>query len=188
MDSELFQNKWVLITTSRNPPHFLRRTAKVLNYSLPGSFRKNRGSSNLNQLFSFCWNNEIPRLYIIEGENMEEIVRLTVYKIKEKIEPTVLKITMDNIINLQRHMADTRIHVQKIEIRMDDESNELIDYVLNELYLSEYSTTSEHYQHKTLYLDFKLLTENLISCVARLLRNEGDQILFQLTIHKPNQE
>ncbi|WP_455140132.1 hypothetical protein [Candidatus Hodarchaeum mangrovi] len=188
MDSELFLKNWVLITTSRNPPHFLRRTAKVLNYSLPGSIRKNRGSNNLNQLFSYCWNNGIPRIYIIEGQKKEDTVRLTVYKLKDKIEPTALMITMDNIINLQRHKADTRINIQRIKIRMVAESNEFVDYVLDELYFSYFYKTFNHNRQKTLYLDFKLLSENVISCVARLLVNDMDNILFQLTICKTNQE
>ena len=188
MDSELFQKNRILITTSRNPSHFLRRTTRVLNYSLLGSFRKNRGSYNLNQLFSYCWNNAIPRLYIIEGEKKEKIVRIKVYKVKDKIELTSLRITMDNILNLERHKANTRININRIEIKPVDVPDELMDYILKELYLSNFSITSKQNQHKTLYLDFKLLTNNIILCKARVFRNDIDQFLFQLTIHLINQE
>lgn len=115
----------VLITTSRNPTHKLRRVHKILFFSLPNSERVNRGSLSLDKLFNYCWGKRISRLLILENTKEQDLVRIKAYSIEKKPQPVEANITLSNVISLQKHEKKNRIVVEQVHIDFSDEVDEL---------------------------------------------------------------
>lgn len=111
----------VLITTSRNPTHFLRRAAKILSYSFPNSQKLNRGTLNLKQLKYFCWNQKIARLIILQRNQKDKTINIQIYSIEKEVKAINAAIQLFDLITLQKHDKKTRIMVDKVKLEFSNE-------------------------------------------------------------------
>jgi len=106
----------MLITTSRNPTHHLRRMCKIISFSIPNSQRLTRGNLNLNEIFRYCWNHQIFRLIILQKHSEKNSILVKAYSIREK--PRLIKATIKitEMVTLQKHNKTQRIMIEKVKL------------------------------------------------------------------------
>lgn len=171
-----------LITTSRNPSHFLRRTSNILAYSLPNSQRMNRGSLNLKQLFNYCWNRKIPRLFILQNSSKgRDVVTVKAYLIAEDIQVVGLIIELSEIIALKRHDKKTRIVVEQLKLNFSKSIEmKLKDNVIKIFnpFIHSSSTESPRY---SLSIDFS--QESPCEIIGNAIQHSFSSNLHIYTLH-----
>ncbi|MHA2328666.1 MAG: hypothetical protein ACXACR_09105, partial [Candidatus Hodarchaeales archaeon] len=112
-----------LITTSRKPSHFLRRASKVISLSLPNSQKFTRGSTNLKEIFVYCWNMQIPRLIILQETPNSDIISISAYSIDKKSQFYDSSIKISNVLKLQKKDKKKRILVERVSLVFSDDVN-----------------------------------------------------------------
>ncbi len=171
-----------LITTSRNPTHFLRRTSNILAYSIPNSQRMNRGSLNLKQLYNYCWNRKIPRLFILNKSSKgRHIVTVKVYLIVEDIQLVDSKIEISEIISLKRHNNRSRIMAEQIQLKfsksIDAKLKENALVIFNPI-ISPYSTERPKYS-----LSIEFSQESHCKIIGKAIQQSTSSNLHIYTLH-----
>ncbi|MHA1976092.1 MAG: hypothetical protein ACW98F_03530 [Candidatus Hodarchaeales archaeon] len=116
----------LLITTSHNPPHFLRRVSKLLSFSLPFSKRINRGSLNIKEIRNFCWNTGIHKLIIVQGAKETDSVSLSCYNFFQSPHQLNVKIELSNFNFPRKGEKDTRVEGQQMSVQYAPETPEEI--------------------------------------------------------------
>ena len=120
-----------LITTSRNPSHFLRRVSKILYFIIPNSEKLPRGSLNKKQIFNYCKNQRIKRLLILQVRDENSTVFVKAYSIEDNILHYNADIMLSDIIHLQKHDKNTRIKVKKIDINFCERTSDTVKGKVN---------------------------------------------------------
>ncbi|MFX0049818.1 MAG: hypothetical protein ACFFAJ_07405 [Candidatus Hodarchaeota archaeon] len=152
----------VLITTSRNPTHFLRRAAKILSYSIPNSQKLNRGTLNLKQLYNFCWNQKIPRLIILQRNRKDKIINFQIYSIEKEVKAINVDIQLFDLIELQKHDAKTRIMVDKAKLEFSNEIHPPIKTRLFKIFNPIFHSSRLNNARKWLIVNFKPETSEIL--------------------------
>jgi rRNA maturation protein Rpf1 len=182
MDQERSTQASVLITTSRNPSHYLRRVTKVLTFSIPRSKRITRGSLNKRQLFNYCKNLKIRRLLILQGSKVERVVAVKAYSIEEELNILNAEILLSNIITIQKHDKNTRIIVEKINLDFSNqinkiEKNKVIDFfspiVIQRKVLKE---------NRLLVINFKQKKPNILIGFAHQQISNAPRLIYEIKI------
>ncbi|MFX0122880.1 MAG: hypothetical protein ACFFAE_04525 [Candidatus Hodarchaeota archaeon] len=113
----------MLITTSRNPTHYLRRMSKIIALSIPNSQRLTRGSLNLDKIFRYCRNQQINRLLILQKDSVKGSILVKAYSIETKPQLIKAMIKLTEIISLQKHDKTRRIMIEKVHLNFTDNVN-----------------------------------------------------------------
>jgi hypothetical protein len=111
----------ILITTSHNPSHFLRRVCRLLTYSLPLSTKLNRGSLNKKELLNYCWNNQIKWLFIIKQSQESDATQFDCINLSVSTEPLDIFIELRDFIFPRKGDDQTRISVNHIDFHYSSE-------------------------------------------------------------------
>ncbi len=187
MDQERNNSVGILITTSLNPPHFLRRASKVLAFSLPNSKKINRGSLSLKYLFSYCWNLKISRLLILQKAKSDNTAMIKAYSIDEKVEKINLIIELSDIISLRKHDKNTRIVIDRVQLEFFDNRELLMKSSMLNLFkpILEIKTIPEG--SKTLTIMIKPESSTSIIGTAIQKGTKGNLSLYTLKIRKDDE-
>ena len=184
MDQERANPVGILITTSRNPPPFLRRANKVLVFSIPNSQKINRGSLSLKQLFSYCWNLKISRLLILQKKGKSEIVTIKAYFIEEKVQSTEIALEISDLIFLRKHDKRTRIQIDDLNLQFENNVDLKMKKTILTLFKPILGRETSHQSNKKLYIKFR--SENATSVIGTAVQqnNETTLPLYTLRITK----
>ncbi|MHA1227353.1 MAG: hypothetical protein ACTSPV_11475 [Candidatus Hodarchaeales archaeon] len=177
---------WLLITTSRNPSHALRRAAKVLYYSFPGSKKINRGSMNFNSVLSFCWSNSIERILILNKTSSMGVFEVKAFKLEDKVISFGAKIEMTDVIDIKKHDSSTRIDIRGIRIVDKKET----DSVLSRRVFDFFRPGQVYYQNNTRELQLRIESESshYVSCSAVQQNITSELKLFLFTFKESFEE
>ncbi|UCG89980.1 MAG: hypothetical protein JSU57_05830 [Candidatus Heimdallarchaeota archaeon] len=171
----------MLITTSRDPNHYLRRVSKIIALSFPNSQRMNRGSLSLKKLFSYCWNKQISRLLILQGTAKEDLIIVKAYligKIPQLVEATI-KLT--NIITLQKNRKKHRITVEKVCLDFSEEVNKISKERITDFF-QPLVQESEHASSKN-FLTIRFRKETRKSLIGQVIQENSSLSLPLYNIH-----
>ncbi|MHA2106722.1 MAG: hypothetical protein ACW99R_03320 [Candidatus Hodarchaeales archaeon] len=106
----------LLITTSRNPSHFIRRVSKLISFSLPFSKRMNRGSLSLKEIRNFCWNMGIDKVFIVQSSRKIDSISLCCYDFVKSPLQIDVEVKLMNFNFPQKGDKNTRIENKNILI------------------------------------------------------------------------
>lgn len=126
MDQERLTQVSILITTSRNPSHYVRRVTRILTFSIPRSKRITRGSLNTKNLLNYCKNLKVKRLLIIQGSKRKNTVFVKAYSIENEINLINMEIILSKITTVQKHDKTTRIMIENINLDFSKKINKAI--------------------------------------------------------------
>ncbi len=156
----------MLITTSRNPTHYLRRVSKIISLSFPNSQRLNRGSLNLSKIFAYCWNNQISRLLILQGTKKEDLIIVKAYVIGKKPQSIDATIKLTNIVSLRKHDKKRRIMVEKVHLEFSEEVNEVIQEKILDFFRCVIQDSKRFRTRKLLTISFSQKKPNFLIGIA----------------------
>lgn len=171
----------MLITTSRNPTHYLRRISKIIAFSLPNSQRLTRGSLSLDKVFRYCWNQQISRLLILQKNSEKDSILVKAYLIEEKPKPIKTGIELTKIISLQKHDKTQRIMIENVELEFSDEVNREIKEKVNTFFAPTIQASESSRVPKLLTISFKKNTSN--SLIGQAVQQNSSNSLPLYTIH-----
>jgi len=171
------------ITTSHNPSHFLRKLSKLLTFCLPDSIRLNRGSLGKKQLLNYCWNNEIPRLIIVQGSELKDTGNIEIYNLENSQKPINSVIEVKNVFFPRKGVKNTRIDIKSIRLNyykdIPPRVRERIDIFMKPFLFSNTNNVSDS------NLEITFTTDNsnqLIGNITRTGKKEAVEILtFRIT-------
>ena len=173
----------MLITTSRDPTHNLRRVSKIISLAIPNSQRMNRGSLSLHKLFTYCWNKQIFRLLILqETTKEEEIVLVKAYligKIPQFINATV---ELTDIISLQRQRKKHRITVEKVYLDFSVEVNKIIKERITDFF-QYVAQDSNHIIGAKNYLTISFRKKTRTSVIGQAIQQNSSKFFPLFNIH-----
>lgn len=172
----------VLITTSRDPTHFLRRTSKVLNFSLPNSLRMNRGSLNLGELYRYCWNQQVPYALILQGTAEKGIAEIKAYKIGNEIQPIEATIELSDIIRLEKHNRGTRISVDCVQVQFTPSVQQPLRKRIIKVFTPILRSFKTERSKNVLTVRFQVIDSNKLSGEAIQSTTRGLLPLFNVSI------
>ncbi|MHA2074557.1 MAG: hypothetical protein ACW97X_08050 [Candidatus Hodarchaeales archaeon] len=182
MDQERLSNPSVIITTSRNPSHFLRRVCKILTFSIPRSERITRGSLNRNQLFNYCWNKNIPRILILHGPDENNSVLVKAYSIDNTVLFHEVSIRLNDFISIQKHNKSNRITISTIKL----DFSEKIDFTVKKGIINFFNPIIQNNRDlrkkKILTLSFRQDTSQDITGYAYQLNDNSSILLYKITV------
>jgi rRNA maturation protein Rpf1 len=144
----------LLITTSRNPSHNLRRMSKIITYSMPKSLRLTRGNLNLNEIFRYCWNHQIFRLLILQ-KHSENSILVKAFSIEEKPRPIQATIKLSDIITLQKHVKPQRIMIERVKIEFKGKLGKKIKKNILDFFLPITQNAEPNHSTKLLTISFE---------------------------------
>lgn len=171
----------MLITTSRNPTHSLRRMSKIIAFSVPNSQRLTRGSLSLEKVFRYCWNHQISRLLILQKNSEKDSILVKTYLIGEKPQPINATIRLTDIISLQKHTKTQRIMIEKVKFNFTEKVNKEIKKQILEFF-SQIIQNSEHSRStKLLTISFRKNRSN--SLIGHAVQQNSSKPLLLYTIH-----
>ena len=124
MDYESRNSPSILITTSRNPSHFLRRAANILKYCFSSASILNRGSLNENHLLNYSIYNNIYLLLILKQIQQRDVIEVISLFLSDKSTQTSFTILISELIDLKRHDSQTRIQPAPIKLEFSENINE----------------------------------------------------------------
>jgi len=175
----------ILITTSRNPSHFLRRTSKILDYSLPNSQRMNRGSLNLKQLYNYCWNRKIPRLFILQNSSKgKDIVIIKAYLISEVIQLSDSIIEISELMSLKKHSKNTRIKVEQLKLNFSKSIDSKLKNKVIEIFNPSIHSSSTDRPKYLLSIQFLQKSPNEL--IGNAIQQSFSSQLHLFTLHISN--
>jgi rRNA maturation protein Rpf1 len=178
----------ILITTSHNPTHFLRRVCRLLSYSLPLSSRINRGSLNRKELLNYCWNNKINWLFIVKQSQEVNIIDLECTNLSLSTEPLNAFIKLKDFFFPQKGDNETRISVNQMSLNYSPEiPNDIIDLILpfNELCVKD---NKAYQESSNLSLNFSKYAEGKLEGNVAFTGKNKLHELFKFTITIPVEE
>ena len=112
----------LLITTSHNPSHFLRRVCKLLSFSLPNSKRINRGSLSIKEIRNFCWNAGIQKVLIVQGVRKTDSVSLCCHNFSKSPHQVDVQIRLTNFHFPQKGNKETRVEGNRISVEFSPDT------------------------------------------------------------------
>ena len=182
MDQERLTNPSVMITTSRNPSHFLRRVCRILTFSIPRSERITRGSLNQSQLFNYCRNKNIKRILIVHGTNVGNSVHVKAYSIVDTILFHEVNILLSDFISLQKHNKSNRIIITAIQLDFSEEIDFSIKKGIINFFHPIVQNTRDFGKNKVLTFSFNQKTSrNVIGYAIQRNRNSS-MLLYKITV------
>ncbi len=182
MDQERLTNPSVIITTSRNPSHFLRRVCRILTFSLPRSERITRGSLNQSQIFNYCRNKNITRILILHGTSVGNSVHVKAYSVLDTILFHEVNILLSDFISLQKHNKNNRIMITSIQLDFSDEINFSIKKGIINYFHPIVQNTRDFRKNKILKISFKQeTTQNVVGYAFQQNRNSSI-LLYKINV------
>ena len=121
MDHESGNTPKILITTSRNPSHPLRRAAKILKYYFASALLLNRGSLNRNHLLNYSINNRIYLLLILQQTQQQDVIEVLSLFISNEGTLKSFRLLISGLIDLKKHNLHTRIQPAPIKVKFSQE-------------------------------------------------------------------
>ena len=170
----------VLITTSRNPSHNLRRCSKIITYSIPKSQKLTRGNLSLNDIFRYCWNHQIFRLLILQ-KHSEKAILVKAFSIEEKPRPLHATIKLSEILTPQKHVKTQRIVIERVKIEFKGQLNEKIRKSISD-YFSRITQNLE-YSHSAKLLTISFEMNSSDSLIGYAVQQYSSIRLPLYTIH-----
>ncbi|MFX0182970.1 MAG: hypothetical protein ACFE95_07815 [Candidatus Hodarchaeota archaeon] len=171
----------VLITTSRNPTHFLRRAAKILSLSFPNSQKLNRGTLNQKQLNNFCWNQKIPRLIILQRNQKDQTINVRIYSIDKEVKVINAAIQLFDLILLQKHERNKRIMVDTVKLEFSKNINPQIKSRLIKIFKPIIQYSDPINARKLLTIYFKSKTSKTL--IGSAIQKVSSVSLHLYTLH-----
>ncbi|MFX1505150.1 MAG: hypothetical protein ACFFDC_03455 [Promethearchaeota archaeon] len=170
----------LLITTSRNPSHKLRRISKIINYSIPKSQRLTRGNLSLSDIFRYCWNHQISRLIILQKHSKNSLL-VKAFSIEDKPRPIHATIRLSEIVTLQKHVKTQRILIEKVNIEFKSKlRKEIRKYILD--FFSPITQNLEpNHSTKLLIISFEKTSSD--SLIGHAVQQNSSMPLPLYTIH-----
>ncbi|MFX0208767.1 MAG: hypothetical protein ACFFDT_22485 [Candidatus Hodarchaeota archaeon] len=165
----------MLITTSRDPTHYLRRVSKIIALSFPTSQRMNRGSLSLKKLLNYCWNKQISRLLILQGTAEEGIISVKAYLIRKIPQLVEVTVELTNIISLQKHRGKDRIKVEKICLDFSEEVSKIVKERITDFFQHIIQDTDQTNAKNLLKISFRKETKN--SLIGKAVQHNQSQSL-----------
>ena len=156
----------VLITTSHNPSHFLRRAGKLLSYTIPFSEKLNRGSLNIQQIHNYCWNNNIKLLFILKDSKTKNSAFLSFYDLLKSRNPINVTIKLANFYFPRKGDSKTRIDSKGINLEFPHLVNEKKLVKIQENMRRFSLTHLPQAKHSNLNINFQKITDSQISGVV----------------------
>ena len=163
MEQESVSEITTIISTSRNPSHFLRRVSKILTFIVPNSEKLPRGSLNKKQIFNYCRNQRIKRLLILQVCDENSTVFVKAYSIEDNILHYNADIILRDIIHIQKHDKNTRIMVEKIDINFCERTSDSIKRKVNAFFHPIIKNQKTFKGRKLLVINFKQEKPNYLS-------------------------
>ncbi|MHA2202248.1 MAG: hypothetical protein ACW991_01030 [Candidatus Hodarchaeales archaeon] len=171
----------MLITTSRNPTHQLRRMSKIIALSFPNSQRLTRGSLSLDKVFRYCWNQQIFRLLILQKNSGKDSILVKAYSIGEKPQPIKATIKITEMISLQKHNKTQRILIEKVKLDFTDQVNEEIMEQIIDFLSPIIQKAGNKRTKKLLTMSFRKTKST--SLIGHVVQHNSSQSLPLYTIH-----
>ncbi len=172
-----------LITTSHSPSHFLRKLSKLLTFLLPSSARINRGSLNKKQLLNYCWNNKIPRLFIVQGVEKKDSARIEFFNLEKSQKPVNSVIEVRDVFFPRKGVKNTRIDIKSIHLNYFKDLPPNIRENIN-MFMKPFLTSNPTFiQDSDLEIKFTTYDSNqLLGNITRIGKKEAVEILtFRIT-------
>ncbi|MFX1515827.1 MAG: hypothetical protein ACFFC6_05915 [Promethearchaeota archaeon] len=145
----------MLITTSRNPTHYLRRMSKIIALSIPSSQRLTRGNLNLSEIFRYCWNHQILRLLILQKYSDKNSIFVKAYSIEEKPRLINATIKITEIVTLQKHDKTQRIMIKKLKLAFTDQISKGIKQQITDFFSPTIQSLGNNDLSKLLTINFE---------------------------------
>ena len=182
MEQEKLTNSSVIITTSRNPSHFLRRVCKILTFSIPKSERISRGSLNQNQIYNYCRNKNIARILIVHRTSVDNSVHVKAYSVADTILFHEVNILLSDFISLQKHNKSNRIIITSIQLDFSEEIDFSIKKGIINYFHPIVQNTRDVRKNKILTISFKQETsQNVIGYAFQQNRNSSI-LLYKINV------
>jgi len=163
MEHERTSEIITLISTSRNPSHFLRRVSKIFTLIIPNSEKLPRGSLNKKQIFNYCRNQNIKRLLILQVHDENSTIFVKAYSIEDTILHYNADIILSDIIRMQKHDKNTRIIVDNIDIIFCERTSDTIKKKVNAFFHPIIKNQKIFKGRKFLVINFKQEKPNYLS-------------------------
>ncbi|MFW9905569.1 MAG: hypothetical protein ACFFFH_14600 [Candidatus Thorarchaeota archaeon] len=170
----------LLITTSRNPSHRLRRVSKIVTYSIPKSQRLTRGNLSLDDIFRYCWNHQIFRLLILQKYSKNSIL-IKAFSIEKKPRPIKATIKLSEIVTPQKHDKTQRIMIEKVKIEFKENLREELRKCLLDFF-SPITQNLEH-NHSTKLLTISFESNSTGTLLGHAVQQGSSMPLPLYTIH-----
>jgi rRNA maturation protein Rpf1 len=171
----------MLITTSRNPTHFLRRVSNIISLSFPNSQKMNRGSLSLKNLFAYCKNKEFSRLLIFQRTSENDRVIAKAYSIEEKPQSIEATIELRDVISLSKHDKKNRVVIESVQLKFSREVNESKKGKITDFFQDIIKASQHSHDRKVLTIFFRQEKQNyLIGQAVRGISSISDPLY---TIH-----
>ncbi len=182
MEQEKLTNSSVIITTSRNPSHFLRRVCRILTFSIPRSERISRGSLNQKQIYNYCRNKNITRILIVHGTSLGNSVQVKAYSVTDTILFHEVNILLSDFISLQKHNKSNRIIITAIQLDFSEEIDFSIKKGIINFFQPIVQNTQDDGKNKILTFSFNQKTsQNVIGYAFQKNRNSSI-LLYKINI------
>lgn len=182
MEQEKLTNSSVIITTSRNPSHFLRRVCKILTFSIPGSERITRGSLNQNQIYNYCRNKDISRILIVHGTSLGNSVQVKAYSVTDTILFHEVNILLSDFISLQKHNKSNRIIITSIKLDFSEEIDFSIKKGIINYFHPIVKNRRDFGKNKILTISFKQETSQSVIGYAFQPNKNSSILLYKINV------
>ncbi|MFX0088207.1 MAG: hypothetical protein ACFFAU_21310 [Candidatus Hodarchaeota archaeon] len=182
MDQERSTQVSVLITTSRNPSHYIRRVTKIVTFSIPKSKRITRGSLNKKQLFNYCKNLNIRRLLILEGSKKEGVIAVKAYSIEDEINSFNAEIILNNITSITKQDKNTRIMIEKICLGFSKEISRIIKNKVTDFFSPIIMEDKVLRRNKLLIINFTQKNPKVLLGFAYQQISKTSRLLYEIKI------
>ena len=178
----------VLITTSHNPSHFLRRVGKLLSYTIPFSEKLNRGSLNIQQIHNYCWNNDIKLLFILKDSETKNSAFLNFYDLSKSRTPMNATIRLTNFYFPRKGDSKTRIDSKGINLEFSHLVNEKKLAKIQENMRRFFHPHLPQTKHSNLNINFQKITGSQITGVVTRPLPEEILPVFAFEVTFPRDE
>lgn len=170
----------MLITTSRNPTHYLRRICKIISFSIPNSQRLTRGNLNLKEIFRYCWNNKIFRIIILQKHSEKNSILVKAYFIREKPQLINATIKITEMATLKKHNKTQRIMIEKVNLDFTEAVSKEIKKQIT-LFFSPIIQNQRNCSSKILSISFG--KNSLNSLIGHAVQHNSSESLPLFKIH-----
>ncbi|MFX0014644.1 MAG: Brix domain-containing protein [Promethearchaeota archaeon] len=171
----------MLITTSRNPNHRLRRVSRVISLSFPNSQRMNRGTLSLSRLFTYCWNKKIGNLLILQESDENNAILVKAYSIRNQPQLIDATIRLTNIVSLRKHSKKYRINIERICINFSEDINKLFKDQITDFFHQIIPDSNNVHSKKKLVISFG--KDKFNSLIGHAVQQNSTKSLHLFTIH-----
>ncbi len=175
----------VLITTSHNPSHFLRRVAKFLSILIPNSEKLTRGSLNFHELCNYCWNKEIKWLFILEDSENKKSAFLRFYDFNKSRSPINASIKLMNFNFPTKGDPSPRIEIKGIRLLFPDLEIKKIDKKVQEFLRTLKTAFISQINNSSLVIEFQKISSSHIFGIVTWEHNKKSIPVFSYEVKLP---